>query len=435
MVYLPVKNFIVKCFVRSIVATLALATGPALASGKGADLISPETLTVTADVRMIVVDGETAWINGGFGKLRYGDEAGISSDFKIKQRFAEADLIWQPRFSWSLSGLVVGTVQQKGKLEADISEAVLSFKPLSRGTTKFSARAGLMWPPISLEHSGPAWAVTDTITPSAINSWVSEEVKVVGLEVSGSSQFGGHKLSATVGLFDMNDTAGAQLAFRGWALHDMKGTAFRKQPLPTLNSFIEYVQPRYSHPVLELDGGYLKRPGFYAKLAWDPPIPIHLEALHYDNGSNPESFNIDNEWGWRTQFENVGAIVDLSDAIQLKAQAMKGRTRMGFPEGGTIWVDTKFRSAFALVTRRFDKGSLSGRVEAFSTRNRGSTLTADDDEDGWSGTIAARRSLGDFTTALLEVLHVNSDREARRRQVINPKQRQTQIQLSVRMKW
>jgi hypothetical protein len=233
----------------------------------------------------------------------------------------------------------------------------------------------------------------------------------------------------------MNDTAGAQLAFRGWALHDMKATAFRKQPLPKFNDFIAYVQPRFSHPVIEMDGGYLKHPGFYAKLAWDPPFPIHLEALHYDNRSDPDSFNADLEWGWRTQFENIGAIVDFGQDTQLKAQAMTGSTQMGFPEGGTIWVDTKFRSAFALVTHQLDKGSLSARVEAFATRNRGSTLTTEDNEDGWSATVAAKRSLGPHATALFEVLHVDSKRNARLREIVSPKQSQTQVQLSVRMKW
>jgi hypothetical protein len=43
--------------------------------------------------------------------------------------------------------------------------------------------------------------------------------------------------------------------------------------------------------------------------------------------------------------------------------------------------------------------------------------------------------LGQYATALLEVLHVNSDRAARRREMINPSQSQTQAQLSLRMKW
>ena len=39
-----------------------------------------------------------------------------------------------------------------------------------------------MWPPVSLEHEGADWHVQDSITPSAINSWIGEEVRPVALE-------------------------------------------------------------------------------------------------------------------------------------------------------------------------------------------------------------------------------------------------------------
>ncbi len=266
------------------VLCLALAA-PVHAEPGGTDLLSAETLTATADIRMTAVDGEPSWTDGGFGKTRYGNG---DSGLAVKPRLAEADLVWQPRFTWSLSGTVVGTVQGDSRLEPGLSEAYLSWKPLTDGAVRLSARAGLMWPPVSLEHSGPEWAVTESITPSAINSWIGEEVKVVGAEFSAAAQFGGGRIALIGALFDMNDTSGTLLAFRGWALHDRKAMIFRAQPLPPLNAMIANVQPRASHPVLEVDGGYMKHPGFYAKIAWDPPIPVHVEYLHYDNASIPD---------------------------------------------------------------------------------------------------------------------------------------------------
>ena len=61
-----------------------------------------------------------------------------------------------------------------------LSEAYLVFKPTPAGDTRYSVRAGLFYPPVSQEHQGPAWIDADMITPSAINSWIGEEVKVVG---------------------------------------------------------------------------------------------------------------------------------------------------------------------------------------------------------------------------------------------------------------
>ena len=142
------------------------------------------------------------------------------------------------------------------------------------------------------------------------------------------------------------------LAFRGWALHDVKALAFQKQPLPVLNPFMIGLQPQYSTPIKEMDGGFFKRPGYYVKLAWQPPLPVRLEILHYDNRSNPEALNAELEWGWRTRFDNIGLVADLGPSTRLRAQAMRGRSLMGLEEAGRIWVDNRFRSAFALITQR-----------------------------------------------------------------------------------
>ena len=105
-----------------------------------------------------------------------------TANFRIEPQAVEGDLIWTPRFSWSLGGTVVATAQQGQDQAVDLSEAFLTYKPLLGGGTRIVARAGLFWPPVSLEHTGPEWRVRDTITPSAINSWIGEEVKVGGLE-------------------------------------------------------------------------------------------------------------------------------------------------------------------------------------------------------------------------------------------------------------
>lgn len=401
-----------------------------------ADILSPETITLFGDVRAVAAGGETSWTDDGFGKLRYGgNRLTETASLRLKPEFGEAGIVWQPRFGWSLSGTVVAVAQGGDRLDAGLSEAFLTYKPLTDGGIRVSARAGLMWPPVSLEHGGPEWAVGETITPSAINSWIGEEVKVIGVELNGEGEFGGHTVTATAAGFDYNDTAGALIAFRGWALHDRKALAFRKQPVAPLNEFMEYAQPRYSHPIMDLDPGTLSRPGFYLKLAWDLPVPVHLEVLHSDNNGNPEAVNADLEWGWRTTFDNVGIVAEFAGGWQARAQALTGHTRMGFKIGGTDWIDTRFRSAYGMVTRNFRRGAISARFDVFGTRNRGSAVTAEDDEDGWAATIAARRNLGMGITALVEFLHVESSRDARTRVALAPNQSQSQIQMALRKHW
>ena len=172
-----------------------------------------------------------------------------------------------------------------------------------------------------------------------------------------------------------NDTAGTLLTFRGWALHDRTTLAFNRQPLPPLGDEIAAYQAPFTHPLLDIPGGFASRPGYYAKLDWQPPVPIRLELFRYDNRADPEDVNDDIEWGWRTRFNNVGA--GRRPRRRRRAQgAGDARARRGWAiaEDGGRWVDNRFRSAFVLFTRPFGPFGLAARVEAFDTRNRGSDV-------------------------------------------------------------
>ena len=55
-------------------------------------------------------------------------------------------------------------------------------------------------------------------------------------------------------------------------------------------------------------------------------------------------------------------VADLGSGTELKAQAMQGRTRMGYAEPERRWVDNRFRSAFVMLTRPFGKFGLAARA-------------------------------------------------------------------------
>ena len=403
------------------------------AKAAGIDLFSSETLSIAGDARLIAVDGEQSWVQGGFGKLRSGGDS--RGDWRVRPQLGNVDLVWQPRFGWALSGTVTGTLQGGERTELGISEAFLSFKPVQGGAVRLSARAGLIWGPISLEHSGADWHVTDTITPSAINSWIGEEVRPLAIELRADTSLGAHKLSASAAIFAANDTAGTLLTFRGWALHDRKTLVGHRQPLPPLSEEFEYYQPPFTHPLLDVGPGFAKRPGYYLKLAWSPPIPVRVELFRYDNRADPEAVNQDMEWGWRTRFNHVGAIAELGSDTELRIQAISGSARMGFDEGAGIWVDNRFRSAFALLTHHWGKTGLAGRIEAFGTRQRGSLVTDEDSEHGWAGTLAVQREIVPHVSGIVELLHVSSERAARERVGLSSQQNQTQLQADLRIRW
>jgi hypothetical protein len=408
-------------------AWMALAwSAPALADPPRLDL--PANLSAVIDFRVVLTDGERSFTDGGFGKSRFG---GGGDSLDVHAVPAAAELVWHGPIAWNVAGTVAVAYQDEQDQPVDLIQAFVTWRPVPRGSTRFSARAGLYWPEISLEHEGPAWQVADMITPSAINSWIGEEVKMVGLEGSASHPLAGGRLSATFGLFGFNDTAGTLLAFRGWALHDQQTGAFSRQTLPPLGPDMAGAQPEWTTPTLEAD----HRIGFYGRLEYRMVAPVTLSAFYYDNRGDPIAFTDNLQWGWRTRFLNVGARVDLGAHTRLLAQAMTGSTMMGQDDVDVdeYWVETRFRSAYLRLTHEIGPVALTGRMDLFETRQRGEYVHPEDSENGWSFTGAADWHVTDQAQLMLEWLHVESDRLARLRIGVPSRQDQDVVQASVRL--
>ena len=70
----------------------------------------------------------------------------------------------------------------------------------------------------------------------------------------------------------------------------------------------------------------LERGGYYAKLVWQPPVPVRFELFRYDNRANPEWVDEELEWGWRTHFNDIAVAAEIL-GTQIKAQAMTASKR------------------------------------------------------------------------------------------------------------
>ena len=412
-----------------VVFTLLLACGPAAAEP---DLFSPQAFSGLLDIRAAFSDGQPSYLKGGFGRTRYGgDPAG---DFKGQLSIADAALVWKPQLTWALGG-VVDVEHQAGQENAvDLVQAYLTLKPSPSHGTRFAVRAGLFYPAISEEHEGPAWAVANSITPSAINSWIGEEVKVVGGEAKVTHAFGEHEVSATVGLFGYDDTSGTLLTFRGWGLTDIKATAFGGFKLPPIDPYMVHRQPAYTASTVELDG----KVGYYGRLDWRPPGRFAFNAFYYDNRGDEVSVNSALQWSWATRFWNFGASFDIDDKTRILSQVLTGQTLMGYPNGRSVWINLGFTSAYVLATRSFGRSALTGRAEVFSTSDRNFRPATDGPEDnrgehGWALTAAYRYALTPHAQLLLEAMHIRSRRPSLDEQGLEPLQSQALLQSSMRL--
>jgi len=365
------------------------------------DLFGRDTLSGMLDLRLVGADGEDSFLRGGFGKT---EASGAGSGVAVRPMADLAALAWRPELADNLSAYVLVQNQPYQYHAVDVAEAYLRYKPLPRpGRLNYGLRAGLMWPPVSLEHDGPAWTTTRTLTPSAINTWIAEEIKVVGVEGTLDGEIAGNRLGLTAAVFGDNDTAGTLLAYRGWALDDTRSTLFGQLALPAGPPRAEAY---YAQASLELDG----RPGGYIKLDWRPPAPVSLQAFYYDNGGNPYLFK-DGQWSWRTTFGDVGMTARPAQDVEILAQAMKGRTYYG-DAGGPVNLDVDFAAAYVLATRVVGRSRFTVRADWFETQDQ-SYLGQDRGERGKAATADYAFALTPHLSLWIEAIHVWSNRPAR----------------------
>jgi hypothetical protein len=383
------------------VLVFVCAAGPAQASES---LLSLRDVTGMLDLRASAADGEASWLQGGFGKTRVG---GASPGWAGHASIANASVAWTPHLTWDFSAVLVGQYQSDHDHAPALGEAYVAYKPAPRGDTRWSARLGLYYPPISQEHQGPAWIDADMLTPSAINSWIGEEVKVVGAEASIRHQFGEQEVAVTAGVFGFNDTSGTLLTTRGWALGDVTIGYPGSYKLPPLSEFMEYAQAPITTPVMEIDN----RVGGYGRLDVRLTDRFALNAFYYDNFGNLIGEN-HYQWAWKTQFWNFGASLDLGDRTRVLSQVLIGSTRMGYAYP-TLWVATNFDAAYVLVTHKIGSNALSGRIDVFQTRNLAEKYYGETQEHGWALTADYRHRLTGHANVLVEAIHVSSCRPAR----------------------
>lgn len=405
---------------------LAAAMWPSCALAQTDDIFGIEAFDGQVDLRASVVGGEDTFLDHGNGKLR---EGGDNGDARLRASVASIDLAWKPQFTFSLSGLVSVTHQDGQSNDVDLSEAYLKFRS-GPGSTRFSARAGLMWPPISQEHGGSNWLVEDSITPSAANSWVGEEVKVLALEGSIDQQIGEHEFTLTGAAFRHNDMSGTLLSFRGWALHDLRITPHGDIALPPLPPPNAPYQSDFTTPFLEVDGNT----GYYARLDWRPPLPFTVNLFRYDNmGDRVSSYEF--QTSWRTRFWNAGAMATLGDRTTAKAQVMWGNTLVGPDTPFGIPVDVDFTTAYLLLGRDLAGGKLTVRGDWFETKDNSFVSSSNNNEDGWAAMAAYKHPITSWATGIVELLHVESDRPGRQLYggLASAQQSQTMLQASLRL--
>lgn len=384
------------------------------ASARAADL----SFEGYADFRLVVPGSETGWLYGGLGKLRFG---GTQPDPNF--RFAEA--VGQATLSLNddLHLVAVGRLEPETRSGIDMLEGYATYRP-DFDDWNAAFKVGAFFPPFSLENTDIGWTSPYTLTPSAINSWVGDELRTIGGEVRVGRQTSFGTFALTASLFCCNDPAGVLIADRGWTLDDRPTGLFEevREPDATLQLFhADY--PDRTPLFLEIDYNV----GWYAGATWSMAGIGKAAIYHYDNEANPAA-HIDDYFGWRTHFWSFGWESHFG-AVSFLAQGLTGDTAIRPFPGFTA--TTTFKSAYFLASYDLDDWRFAARAETFQARAK--ALPGLLDEDGDAFTLCASWTPKDWLQLSSEVIAITSRRGERVIVGLRPTQSDTQFQLSIRI--
>ena len=323
-----------------------------------------------------------SWTEGFVGKLRYQDDGVV---------FGRAFLDYRGRMTDTLKAHIVleGYDDDLGSA-IGFTQAYVEWRPVPRSATRYRVKVGAFYPRISLENVDPGWTSRYTLNLSAINTWVAEELRTIGTEITVSrrpqSLGGAHQFSLSAAAFVANDPAGSLLAWKGWSVHDRQ-TRFGDQlplpPLPTIQPGEMFeAQDPYVEPFREIDN----RVGYYVNGEWRVGNKFLVRVMHYDNRADPEQID-GGQYAWETRFDHIGIQAGLPGDIGLISQWMSGSTVMGPVISGAHAVDVEYDSYFVLLTRASDKHRVSARYDHFDVTQNDDTDEDDNSENGHAWTL------------------------------------------------
>ncbi|HIJ62756.1 MAG TPA: hypothetical protein HPQ04_08715 [Rhodospirillaceae bacterium] len=375
------------------------------------------------DLRLVAPPGQTAWPQGGLGKTRFGG-------FGLAPRFGAAGLDGSLQLTSDLLLVADLVVRSTDRLSIDPLEAYLRYRPVSTSPLRWSVRSGIFYPPVSLENTALGWTSPWTITPSAINSWVGEELLSLGSELRFEWRGQPDQFELAAALFENADPAGAILAARGWSLSDLPiglGSSLR-QPDAFARAVGETPPLRYD-PFQEID----HTPGWYGEATWKSTAAGRLTLVRYDNNADPSAakhYGVDDAlFAWRTAFWSAAGETRLGD-VTLLGQAMAGDTIIA--PAPRFRSTTSFQAAYLLAGWSTGAWRPAVRLDLFTTQQAPRSRPFARSEHGKALTAALNWRPVDWCRLTGEVMLVDSWRLQRLATGDSPQASGVQTQLSLR---
>lgn len=256
------------------------------------------------------------------------------------------------------------------------------------GNDELQIRAGQFFLPSSRENKGELWTSPYSVSFSALNTWIAQEVRPIGVDLEWRHTLGsGHTLTAAATAFRGNDSMGALLGWRGWTIGNRLSTYEDVLPLPpldTLQTFFADQRDDGTQPFGEdLDGNT----GFAARVRYSIPQRANIQYEYVDNRADRRLHHLPDkgEYAWATDFHLISAEAGNPDSVIVAAEYMTGSTGMGFAPG---FVQADFYATYLLISEKIGRTRWTARYELFGTQEQDFSPAEVNSESGRSWTFA-----------------------------------------------
>lgn len=206
-------------------------------------------------------------------------------------------------------------------------------------------RAGAFFLPTSRENVDALWETAYTITPSALNSWLGEEFRPIGVDAAYTHR----NVTAGATVFRGNDTFGAIPPTRGWALRDHWITLGEWVPVP---------EDDFTSVSAENDG----RAGWAARAMWNGAHAL-AQLTYIDNRADGLPYG--RLYNWGTQFYIASGEYTTGDWT-FAGEYGWGPTFLVV--AGTAYT-SDLRAGYVLASRRWTHGRATLRADRFGVND------------------------------------------------------------------
>ncbi len=220
-----------------------------------------------------------------------------------------------------------------------IPEAYLELN-LHPGRDRVRLRGGAFFLPTSRENVDALWESPYTITSSALNSWLGEELRPIGIDASWFRR----EIFAGATVFRGSDTFGALPPARGWTLDDH---------WTLLGEWVPVDEDYFTSVSAETDD----RLGWSARAGWNGPRLL-VQLTHLDNRSDGLEYG--ELYNWGTRFDVIAAEYTVNDWT-FAAESGWGPTFLIVDQRYT----SELRASYLLVSRAWSRTRATVRVDSF----------------------------------------------------------------------